>query len=72
MLLPARSRLDIRLPEQRRGCQKEVMQTLDQFVRDTVRRGGSINTMFEERLFALVGTLERIAIPLAAENVPMS
>jgi hypothetical protein len=64
--------LDIRLPEQRRGCQKEVMQTLDQFVRDTVRRGGSINTMFEERLFALVGTLERIAIPLAAENVPMS
>jgi hypothetical protein len=46
------------------------MQTLDQFVRDAVRRGGSINTTFEERLFALVGTLERIAVPLAAENVP--
>lgn len=46
------------------------MLAFEQFVRDTVRRGGSINTMFEERLFALVGTLERIAVPLADEKIP--
>ena len=45
------------------------MLTFEQFVQNTVERGGSINTLFEERLFALVGTLERIAKPLAADNI---
>jgi hypothetical protein len=46
------------------------MLTFEPYLLDTVERGGSINTMFEERLFALVGTLERIAKPLAAEKIP--
>jgi len=44
--------------------------TLEEYVRETAARGGSINTMFEERLFALVGTLERIAVLLSAEDIP--
>jgi hypothetical protein len=44
--------------------------TFEQFVHDTMQRGGAINTMFEERLFALVGILERIAGPLAEEKIP--
>jgi len=44
--------------------------TFEQFVRDTFEKGGSINTLFEERLFALVGTLEKIAKPLAAAKIP--
>jgi hypothetical protein len=46
------------------------MLTFEQFVHDTIQRGGTINTMFEERLFALVGTLERIAVPLEAAQIP--
>ena len=46
------------------------MLTFEQFVQNTVEKGGSINVLFEERLFALVGTLERIAEPLAAEKIP--
>jgi len=41
-----------------------------QFLHKTAEEGRSINTLFEERLFALVGTLERIAGPLAAEKIP--
>ena len=44
--------------------------TFEQLLYRTVEKGGSINTLFEERLFALVGTLERIAKPLAAEKIP--
>jgi hypothetical protein len=51
-------------------CQDTVMLAFEQFVQETLRRGGSINAMFEERLFALVGTLERIAVPLASEKIP--
>jgi hypothetical protein len=51
-------------------CQDTVMLAFEQFVHDTLRRGGSINTMFEERLFALVGSLERIAVPLTSEKIP--
>jgi hypothetical protein len=40
------------------------------FLNDTAAKGGSINVMFEERLFALVGTLERIAKVLAAAEIP--
>ena len=46
------------------------MLTFEQFLLNTAEKGGSINTLFEERLFALVGTLERIAGPLAAEKIP--
>jgi hypothetical protein len=44
--------------------------TFEQLLYRTVEKGGSINTLFEERLFALVGTLERIAKPLAAGKIP--
>src|SRR5438093_4074573 len=40
------------------------------FLKATAEDGGAINTVFEERLFALVGTLERIAGPLAAAKIP--
>ena len=46
------------------------MLTFEQFVLDTAEKGRAINTLFEERLFALVGTLERIAVPLAAAKIP--
>jgi len=45
------------------------MRTFEQFLHDTALRGASINTLFEERLFALVGTLEKIAGPLASEKI---
>jgi len=46
------------------------MLTFEQFLYSTAEKGRSINTLFEERLFALVGTLERIAGSLAAEKIP--
>jgi len=46
------------------------MKTFGQFVAESLEKGGHINTLFEEQLFALVGTLERIARPLAAEKIP--
>ena len=46
------------------------MLTFEQFLHDTAEKGRSINTLFEERLFALVGTLERIAAPLSAAEIP--
>ena len=46
------------------------MLTFEQFIENTLEKGGAINTLFEQRLFALIGTLERIAKPLAAEKIP--
>ena len=46
------------------------MFTFEQFLHDSAGKGRSLNTLFEERLFALVGTLEKIATPLSAERVP--
>ncbi|MBI1897827.1 MAG: hypothetical protein HYZ57_08785 [Acidobacteria bacterium] len=46
------------------------MLTFEQFLHSTVEKGGLINTLFEERLFALVGILERIAGPLTLEKIP--
>ncbi len=46
------------------------MVSFEQFVRATLEKGGSINTLFEERLFAMVGMLERIAVPLAGAGIP--
>src|SRR4051812_27320588 len=48
------------------------MKTFTQYVTEAFEHGGSLNLMFEERLFALVGTLERIAGPLAAARIPYS
>ena len=39
------------------------------FVRATAQRGGYINVLFEERLFALVGVLERISLPLRKQQI---
>jgi hypothetical protein len=47
-----------------------MLVTFEQFLRETAVRGGSVNTLFEAHLFALVGTLEKIAGPLASERVP--
>ena len=46
------------------------MLTFNEFLQITAQKGGTVNTMFEERMFALVGTLERIAGSLAAEKIP--
>lgn len=46
------------------------MLTFEEFLRKTAEKGGSINTLFEERLFALVGVLEKIARSLADEKIP--
>src|ERR1700692_3638103 len=52
------------------GGRKLLMLALEQYLRDTAAAGGAINTMFEERIFALVGILERIAVPLDAARIP--
>jgi hypothetical protein len=44
--------------------------TFEQFLRTTAAEGDAINTVFEERLFELVGVLHRIAQVLAEERVP--
>ena len=46
------------------------MLTFEQFLLNTAEKGGSLNTLFEESVFALVGTLERIAGSLAAAAIP--
>ena len=49
--------------------QSKPMLRFDQFVQSTAEKGGSINILFEQHLFALVGTLERIAGPLAIATI---
>lgn len=44
--------------------------TWKQFLEETAATGEVINLMFEERLFNLVGILQKIAEPLAAANIP--
>ncbi len=44
--------------------------TFEQFLRDTAARGETINTMFEERLFGLIGILHRAARALSDEGIP--
>jgi hypothetical protein len=45
------------------------MLTFEQFVQDTAEKGRSINILFEQRLFALVGTLEKITGPLESAKL---
>jgi hypothetical protein len=46
------------------------MLSFEQFLRAAAEKGGSVNTLFEERLFAMVGTLERISEPLGVAGIP--
>lgn len=40
-----------------------------EFLKDTASRGEAVNLVFEERLFKLVGILQKIAVPLAVGNI---
>ncbi|HEV2351929.1 MAG TPA: hypothetical protein VG028_19025 [Terriglobia bacterium] len=42
----------------------------EQFLEETAAKGEVLNLMFEERLFNLVGILEKIAEPLTTANIP--
>jgi hypothetical protein len=44
--------------------------TFEQFLRTTAAKGEAINTLFEERLFDLVGVLHKIAGALSENGVP--
>jgi hypothetical protein len=46
------------------------MPTFAQFLTDAARKGEAVNTLFEERLFDLVGVLHKISAALSAEGVP--
>jgi hypothetical protein len=46
------------------------MLTFDQFLADAANRGEAINTLFEERLFGLVGILHKITGALIAGSIP--
>lgn len=44
--------------------------TFEQFLRDAAAKGELVNTLFEERLFGLVGVLHRIGAVLSDEGIP--
>jgi predicted DNA binding CopG/RHH family protein len=44
--------------------------TFAQFLADAAEKGEAVNTLFEERLFDLVGILHKITDALASENIP--
>ena len=46
------------------------MLTFAQFLADAARKGEAVNTLFEERLFDLVGILHKIAHTLTDEGIP--
>ena len=46
------------------------MLTFAQFLSHAANKGEAVNTMFEERLFALVGVLFKIADSLTSEHIP--
>jgi hypothetical protein len=46
------------------------MLTFAQFLADAARKGEVVNTLFEERLFDLVGILHKIAHALTAQHIP--
>ena len=52
------------------GIEIRNLHTFEQFLLDAAHRGEAINTLFEERLFSLVGILGKIANTLTAENIP--
>src|SRR6266545_1756197 len=48
---------------------RKTMQTFEQFLADAAQKGEAVNTLFEERLFDLVGVLHRITDALTAEHI---
>jgi hypothetical protein len=48
----------------------EAMLTFAQFLTDAARKGEAVNTLFEERLFELVGVLHKISEALSAGGIP--
>ena len=42
----------------------------EEFLEEVAAKGDVVNIVFEERLFKLVGILQKIAQPLAAAKVP--
>jgi hypothetical protein len=46
------------------------MLTFAQFLAEAARKGEAVNTLFEERLFDLVGILHKITEPLVSGNIP--
>jgi len=46
------------------------MVSFEQFLADSASRGEAVNTLFEERLFGLVGILHKITDTLTAEHIP--
>jgi hypothetical protein len=46
------------------------MRSFAQFLADAAQKGEAVNTLFEERLFDLVGVLHKIGDALSAEAVP--
>lgn len=46
------------------------MLTFTQFLTDAAGKGQLVNTLFEERLFELVGVLQRISEALTVGNIP--
>src|ERR1700730_3075003 len=46
------------------------MLTFAQFLNEAAQKGEAVNTLFEERLFDLVGVLHKIADALASGDIP--
>jgi hypothetical protein len=46
------------------------MLTFERFLADAAVRGEAVNTLFEERLFTLVGILNKATGALVAEHIP--
>jgi len=46
------------------------MPTFTEFLNEAARKGEAVNTLFEERLYQLVGLLHRIADTLTASQIP--
>jgi hypothetical protein len=47
-----------------------MMLTFREFLADAAKKGEVVNTLFEERLFDLVGVLHRITDTLSSEHIP--
>ena len=45
------------------------MLSFEEFLAEAARRGEAVNTLFEERLFDLVGVLHKITDALVAEHI---
>jgi hypothetical protein len=49
---------------------RPAMLSFEQFIADAASKGEAVNTLFEERLFGLVGVLHKITDALTAEQIP--